>query len=106
MKKTVAMAAVLALLGVTAVFTAPVLAQQEMGYWDRFKTLFVDWDDNAKPGTARTETVGVRGIEVEKELGKDGFDWASVQYMEDLSISVNEEMQFLQEGKLGPYQGQ
>ena len=106
-RKGMALVLALALLmGAAAVLTAPVLAQQQLGYWDRFKTLFVDWDDNAQPGSARTETVGVRGLEVEQELGDKDYDWDAVAYMEELKISVNDEMQFLQQGKLGPYQGQ
>jgi len=102
----VAIAAALLLAMATAVFMAPALAGgDEASYWNRFKMLFVDWDDNAQPGSARTETVGVRGLDLEKELGSKGFDWAAVRYMEDFKVSVNQEMKFLKEGKLGPYQG-
>jgi len=98
----------LLLVAASVVFTVPALVggqQQEIGYWDKFKMLFVDWDDNAQPGTPRTQVTGVRGLNVEQALGGQGYDWNAVKYMEDYKVSVNDEMKFLQDGKLGPYQG-
>jgi hypothetical protein len=102
-RKTIVAALALLLAG-SVIFGLPAVAGDEASYWDRFRTLFVDWDDNAKPGTAKTETVGVRGVEMQDAIGKKGYDWEAVKYMEDFQVTVNEEMRFLQEGKLGPYQ--
>lgn len=76
----------------------------EKSYWDKFKGVFVDWDDNAKPGQAKTQVSGTRGVNVEKSLGNKGYDWAAVAYMEDYQVSMEEAKQFLEEGQLGPYQ--
>ena len=83
---------------------AVVAVADDTSYWDRFKTYFVDWDDDAKPGTAPTEVAGVRGVNVEQALGSDKYDWAAVLYMEEFEVSVADEKKFLQEGKLGPFQ--
>lgn len=78
---------------------------QEQGYWDKFKGIFVDWDDDAKPGQAKTQVSGVRGVNVETALGNKGYEWSAVKAMEDYQVSMDEVKQFLQEGRLGPYQG-
>lgn len=80
--------------------------EKEKGYWDRFKGVFVDWDDNAKPGQARTQVSGCRGVNVEKALGNKGYDWPAVGYMEDYQVSLDEVKTFLEEGRLGPYQAE
>ncbi len=85
--------------------TGVALGQSEAGYWDKFKMLFVDWDDNAAPGTPKSEVAGVRGVGVMDALGDKTYDWSAIQYMEDFSVSMDAEKQFLKEGKLGPYQG-
>ena|SRR3989337_2514618 len=107
MRKKIGMAAALVLLAAGAViFTVPAFAgNEQMGYWDKFKTVFVDWDDNPPAGKAHTEVTGVRGMNVEQALGPQGYDWAAVWYMEDYKVSVDDEMKFLQDGKLGPFQG-
>lgn len=104
--------ALLVLAGVLAILTGsvwlgvPATARaDETSYWNLFKSVFVDWDDNAQPGTAQTEVCGVRGVNVEEGLGSSGYDWGAVAYMEDFQVSVADEMKFLKEGKLGPYQG-
>ena len=97
-------AAVALVIGIA--LSAAVVQGDEVSYWAKFKALFIDWDDNAPPGSARTETVGVRGVGLEKELGDEGFDWSAVNYMEDLKVSMEMEKAFLQEAKLGPYQEQ
>jgi hypothetical protein len=68
--------------------------------------VFVDWNDTAQPGQAKTEVTGVKGVNIEQSLGSDGYDWQAVYYMEEYQVSMNDEMKFLQEGKIGPYQGQ
>ena len=90
--------AVALLLGAAAAVVAA-----EVGYWDRFKSVFVDWDDNAPPASGKTQVTGVRGVNVEKALGKKGYDWDAVSYMEDFTVSMDSEKQFLEEGKLGPF---
>ena len=34
----------------------------ETGYWDRVKSVWVDWDDQAQPEHGRTQVTGVRGV--------------------------------------------
>jgi len=103
-RKTIVAALALLVAG-SVIFGLPVVAGgDEASYWNRFKTLFVDWDDNAQPGTAKTETVGVRGLDLQKEIGAKGYDWPAVKYMEDFKVSLADQKQFLKEGKLGPYQ--
>jgi len=80
-------------------------ADDEPSFWDRFKTLFVEWDDQAPEGSARTEVTGVRGLDVEGALGSDKYDWTAVDYMERYYVSMEDEAKFLQEGGLGPYRG-
>lgn len=96
--KRLVMAALVAVLFIGAAATAA-----EMGYWDRFKSVFVDWDDNAPPKSGKTEVTGVRGVDVEQALGKKGYDWDAVTYMEDFTVSMDAERQFLEEGQLGPF---
>jgi len=96
MKKLIMAAmAVALLLGVAA-------AAAETSYWDRFKSVFVDWDDNAPPSSGRTQVTGVRGVDVEKKL-KKGYDWAAVNDMENYTLAMDTERAFLEEGKLGPF---
>ena len=82
----------------------PAAAQSESSYWNKFKTLFVDWDDNAQPGSPHTEVTGVRGVNIEQALGNKGYDWSAVSYMENFQVSMDDAKKFLQEGRLGPYQ--
>jgi hypothetical protein len=98
MKRLILTAAAVLLLG-----TAAVAVAAEAGYWDRFKSVFVDWDDNAPPASGKTQVTGVRGVNVEKALGKKGYDWDAVNYMEDFTVSMDSERSFLEEGKLGPF---
>ena len=81
----------------------PAAKADDSSYWNRFKSIFVDWDDDAEPGQARTEVTGVRGLNVEEALGTKDYDWKAVKYMEDLKISMEQEKKFLKEGGLGPY---
>ncbi|HUT52197.1 MAG TPA: hypothetical protein VM658_02290 [bacterium] len=100
-------AALMVLVAGAVIFTVPAFAgSDQMSYWDRFRMVFIDWNDTAQPGQAKTEVTGVRGLNVEEALGKDGYDWDAVYYMEDYKVSENDEMKFLQEGKIGPFQGQ
>ena len=99
MKRKWKWAALLAAIFLVAVFALAA----EMGYWDRFKSVFVDWDDNAPVNSKATEVTGVRGMNVEKALGTKGYDWAAVAYMEDYTLSMDDERAFLEEGKLGPF---
>ena len=96
-----------AFVAVACVFSAPLMAgDEDLSYWDRFRMLFIDWDDDSNVGTARTEVTGVRGLDIEEKLGDEGYDWSAVKYMEDYQVSIEEEMAFLKAGGLGPYQGQ
>lgn len=99
---TLVLAALFIVAGLPLVLDTPA-AKAEASYWDRFKSIFIDWDDNAEPGAAHTEVTGVRGVDVEEALGDDDYDWAAVGYMENVSVSVNEEKAFLEEGGLGPF---
>jgi hypothetical protein len=106
-KKIWKAAALAALVAGAVILTVPAFAgSDQMSYWDRFKMVFVDWNDTAQPGQAKTEVTGVRGVNVEEALGKDGYDWDAVHDMENYQVSMQDEMKFLQEGKIGPYQGQ
>jgi len=78
---------------------------EESSYFSKFKSVFIDWDDNAPSGSPKTQVAGVRGIGVEQALGNNGYDWKAVYYMEDFQVSMADEKQFLSDGKLGPYQG-
>jgi len=78
-------------------------ADEESWFWKSVKSVFVDWDDDAEPGDARTEVAGVRGVDVEEKLGDKGYDWEAVTFMEDYQISMEAHKRFLQAGKLGPY---
>jgi len=102
-----ALAAVFAILAGPGWPGVPTATAQddESSYWNRFKSLFVEWDDDAQPGSPQTEVCGVRGVNVEEALGDDNYDWDAVLYMEEFQVSMNDEKKFLQEGKLGPYQG-
>ena len=79
--------------------------RKDPSYWDKFKNVFVDWDDDAPKGSPRTETTGVRGIEVEQALTDSDYDWPSVKFMEDFTILMDEEDLFLEQGGVGPYKG-
>ena len=106
-KKIWKAAALMVLVAGAVVFTVPAFAgNEQLGYWDRFKMVFIDWNDTAQPGQAKTEVTGCRGLNVEQALGANGYDWDAVHFMEDYKVSMQDEMKFLQEGKLGPYQGQ
>ena len=86
------------------VLTAAAVRGEDESYWAKFKTMFVDWDDNAQPGAAHTEVTGTRGMNQEEALGSAGYDWTAVSYMEDFTVPIENEKSFLSEAKLGPYQ--
>jgi hypothetical protein len=93
-----------AFLIVGMLFSTAVVRGEDASYWTKFKSVFVDWDDSAKPGSTKTATVGVRGMNVEKELAvKDGYKWDDVNYMEDFPVNIDEEKAFLNKAKLGPF---
>lgn len=92
-----------AVLALGLILSAAAVKGEDASYWNKFKTLFVDWDDNAKPGSPQTQVAGTRGIGVEKELSS-GYSWRDVDYMEDFQVPIDSEKAFLQEDKLGPYQ--
>jgi hypothetical protein len=96
------MAAVVAVAGI--IISAAAVRGEDESYWVKFKALFVDWDDNAPPGAARTEVTGTRGLNQEQALGTAGYDWQAVAFMEDYMVPLENEKAFLQEAKLGPYQ--
>jgi hypothetical protein len=100
-KRKKLIAALMAIFMVLSVVTA--LEASEASYWDSFKTLFIDWEEDAEPGSAQTATVGVRGVEKVKLIGKDGYDWEAVWAMEDFLVTMDDEKAFLKEGGLGPY---
>jgi hypothetical protein len=77
---------------------------EETGYWGKFKGMFVDWDDDAPPGSAKTTTAGVRGLDKQKKLGGKEYDWKAVNDMEDYKVTREEVEAFLKEGQLGPFQ--
>ncbi len=91
-------------LGWPAPGVAPAARAEEPSFWERFKTVFVDWDDSAAPGERATEVAGVRGMDVEEALGEEGYDWEAVTYMEELQVKMEDEKVFLQRGRLGPFQ--
>ena len=82
---------------------AGVALGQDDSYWSKFKSVFVDWDDDAPAGSAKTTVSGVRGLEMQKDLGTGAYDWTAVTYMEDYKVSMDEEKSFLQAGQLGPF---
>jgi hypothetical protein len=101
--RRVVTAAMMAALMLTLLGLGTVSQAQDDGYWGKFKSMFVDWDDDAPAGSAKTEVAGVRGVSVEKELGDKGYDWKAVKHMEDLQITEAQMKAFLQEGQLGPF---
>jgi hypothetical protein len=58
MKRKWKWAALLAAIFLVAVFALAA----ELGYWDRFKSVFVDQVDNASDNSRGTEVTGVRGV--------------------------------------------
>lgn len=86
------------------VLSAAAVQGDDDSYWNSFKSIFVDWDDNAPEGSPQTQTVGVRGIGVEKALSESGYDWQAVVFMETVNVPIKTEKVFLEEANLGPFQ--
>jgi len=111
-RKWLRMSAMVLIVGM--LLSTAVVAQRGRGkgkrkdpsYWDKFKTVFVDWDDDAPKGSPRTETTGVRGgKELAGKLGND-YDLDAVTFMEDFTILMDEEDLFLEQGGVGPYKAE
>ena len=104
MRLNLAALALMAVLvsGILLLMSSPGQGQED-SFWKKVRRSYVEWDDNAKTGKA-TEVAGVRGMDVEKKLGDKGYDWAAVKAMEDYQLSLDAQKNFLQEGRLGPYQ--
>ncbi len=71
------------------------------GYWAIYKSVFVDWDDDALPSANKT-TVVIRYPGVELKNGE--YDWAAVHDMENFMVRIEVQKVFLQEAGLGPFQ--
>jgi hypothetical protein len=103
MKKTWWRAAA-AVLALGLILSAAAVKGEDASYWNKFKSVFVDWDDNAPAGAPQTQVAGVRGLGQEKALGNQGYNWNDVSFMEDFQVPLESEKAFLETAKLGPYQ--
>jgi len=86
------------------ILAAPQAGAEDDSYWNRFKSLFIDWEDDAEVGDRHTEVTGVRGVDIEEKLGDKGYDWQAVNYMEDFKVGMEDEKEFMKKGGLGPFQ--
>ncbi len=79
--------------------------EEEVSFWDSFKLMFVDWDDDnyEDDSGGKTEVVGLRGVNVEEALGSDKYDWDDLRKIEDFNVSPDQVKSFLEQGQLGPY---